>query len=96
MEDNSLSEIKHLSTLMGELLAKLGSTLTPPEKLPPDKLINIQNAAGIMDVSLSTVKRRIKAGIVHSDKILGMRYFSQNQVTEIANTLGVVKPKKEK
>jgi len=96
MEDSSINEIKRMTTLMGSLLAKLGADFIPPAVLAPDQLVNIEQAAGIMNVSKSTVKRRMKAGLINCDKILGMRYFSRNQLMEVAHTLCAVKPKKDK
>lgn len=96
MEESNLNEMKRMNTLMGALLAKLGADFVPPATLPIDQLVNIDVAAGIMKVSRSTVKRRMKAGLINCDKILGMRYFSRNQLMEVAHTLCAVKPKKDK
>ena len=95
MEESSLNEMKKISTLMESLLAKLGSEFVAAGKLPPDELVSIERAAEIMGVSVSTAYRRSKAGLIKSDKILGMLYFSRNQLIEVATTLGAVKPKKD-
>jgi len=88
MFTQGFEETKKMCSMVLVLLQKLDNNLAVNlVQEPPDELINIQEAANMMKVSVKTVDRRRLAGIISCTKILGTLYFSKNEVTALVCTM---------
>lgn len=84
-----LNEVRNIRAIIKLLLETLenNSRFEQPVPLPPDELVNVNIAADIMKVSTKTIRRRVEAGIIDDAKILGLVYYSRNQLTAVAQSL---------